>query len=350
MRNVLNQRAGMIECMLKPFREIHAKDLDPGSLNEEINAHGYLLLKGLISTKDVRHLLDEIVELLHGAGWFIKDSDPASRVINASSACGDPDPAFKSIYEKVFSLESFHAFAHHAALRQVMHQLVGPNLLIHPKPIGRLIFPNCERLIIHAHQDHRAISGDSDSYTVWMPLHDCPPELGPLQILEASHRYGLQSIDPETGIIPKESACGGDWVGGHLNAGDALIFHSLTVHAASANVSNQLRISMDCRFQSAERAIDPANLVFPGSSKERSWETTYSNWHSDRLKYFWMKMPLKLKPSRAELAELTQTATSERMRSRYATILSQLDSQISSGSVRLYDNTNPDQLHPQEDR
>ncbi|WP_158793226.1 phytanoyl-CoA dioxygenase family protein [Granulicella sp. L60] len=317
----------MIEYMLKPFREIYAKHLDLGSLNEEMNAHGYLFLKGLIPAKDVRRLLDEIVEILHVAEWFIKDSDPASRVVNISSACGDPDPAFKSVYEKVFNLESFHAFTHQAILRQVMHQLVGSNLLIHPKPVGRLIFPNCERLIVHAHQDHRAISGDSESYTVWMPLHDCPPELGPLQILEASHRYGLQSVDPETGIIPKESAQGADWVAGHLNAGDVLIFHSLTVHAASANVSNQLRISMDCRFQSAERPIDPANLVFPGSSKQKSWEKTYSNWHSESLKYFWTKMPLKLNPSRAELAELAQTSSSEKMRSRYAAILSQLESQ-----------------------
>jgi ectoine hydroxylase-related dioxygenase (phytanoyl-CoA dioxygenase family) len=319
----------MIECMLKPFREIHAKDLDPDSLHEEMNEHGYLLLRGLIPAEDVRHLLDEIAAILHDAEWFTRDSDPAARVINPSAACGDPDPAFKSVYEKVFSLESFHAFAHHAALRQVMHQLVGTDLLIHPKPIGRLIFPNCERLTIHAHQDHGAVAGDSESYTIWMPLHDCPQELGPLQILEASHRYGLQHADPETGMIPKELALGGDWVGGGLNAGDALIFHSLTVHAASANVSDQLRISMDCRFQNAERAIDPANLVFPGSSGRRSWETTYRNWRSDSLKYFWTKMPLKLKPSKAELAELIQTTSSERMRSRYAATLRQLDSQMS---------------------
>jgi Phytanoyl-CoA dioxygenase (PhyH) len=316
----------MIECTLKPFREIPANDLDPQVLKEEISAHGYVLLRDLISTENTRHLLDEIVEILDEAGWLAPGNHPSSRVANASSRCGEPDPAFKNVYEKVFNLESFHAFVHNNALEHVMHQLVGPLLLVHPKPIGRLVFPNCERLIIHAHQDHRAISGDSESYTVWMPLHDCPHELGPLQILESSHRYGLQSIDPETGIIPRESACGGDWAAGQINAGDALIFHSLTVHAASPNVSNQLRISMDCRFQSADRAIDPANLVFPGYSKGRTWETTYSNWRSDRFKYFWKQRPLKLKPSKTELAELMQTADSERMRSRYAAILNQLES------------------------
>jgi hypothetical protein len=317
----------MIECRLKPFREMSAKGLDPQLLKEEVSEHGYLFLRGLVPTESIRELLDEIVEIINRAGWLAPGYHPSSRVANASSICGEPDPEFKSVYEKVFNLELFHAIGHTDDLQHVMRQLVGPLLLIHPKPIGRLVFPNCERLIIHAHQDHRAISGDSESYTMWMPLHDCPQELGPLQILEASHHYGLQSIDRETGIIPKEIARGGDWAGGQINAGDALIFHSLTVHAASPNVSNQLRISMDCRFQSAERAIDPANLVFPGSSRARTWETTYSNWHSDRLKYFWRKMPLKLTPSRTQLADLTRTADSERMRSRYSAILSQLESQ-----------------------
>jgi ectoine hydroxylase-related dioxygenase (phytanoyl-CoA dioxygenase family) len=318
----------MMEYMVKPFREIHAKDLYSRSLKGEMNAHGYLLLRGLLPPENIKELLDKIVEILDEAGWLTPAHNPSSRIANANSACGDPDPEFKSVYEKVFNLESFHAFAHNDALQHVMHELVGPRLLVHPKPIGRLVFPNCERLIIRAHQDHRAIAGDSESYTTWMPLHDCPPELGPLQILEASHHYGLQSIDPETGVIPKELARGGDWVGGQINAGDALIFHSLVVHAASPNISNQLRISMDCRFQSVDRAIDPANLVFPGSSKCRTWETTYTNWHSDRLKYFWKQMPLTFKPSRAELAKLVQTADSERMRLRYAAILSQLESQV----------------------
>jgi ectoine hydroxylase-related dioxygenase (phytanoyl-CoA dioxygenase family) len=149
-----------------------------------------------------------------------------------------------------------------------------------------------------------------------------------LQILEASHRFGLQEITPGTGYIPKETARGGNWVSGPINAGDVLIFHSLTVHAASQNVSNQLRISMDCRFQNYERALNPATLVFAGSSKGRSWDKIYANWHSDELKYFWKRVPLKLKPNKTELAQLAESADSPRMRSRYANILSQLELQM----------------------
>lgn len=210
-----------------------------------------------------------------------------------------------------------------------MKQLVGSRLLIHPKPIARLMFPNCERFIIHAHQDHQAIGGDPESFTAWMPLHDCPPELGPLQILEGSHRFGLQGADPATGYVSRETAQGIDWVGGRINAGDVVIFHSLTVHAGSPNVSNQLRISMDCRFQDYQRAINPSTLVFAGSANGgRSWETTYAAWRSRDLQYFWKQMPLRLKPSKSELAELSQTTQSPAMRARYARILNQIESQM----------------------
>ena len=64
-------------------------------------------------------------------------------------------------------------------------------------------------------------------------------------------------------------------MGGQVNAGDVLIFHSLTVHAASPNLSNQLRISLDCRFQDYRRAFNPANVVFAGESG-KSWEKTYA--------------------------------------------------------------------------
>jgi ectoine hydroxylase-related dioxygenase (phytanoyl-CoA dioxygenase family) len=248
-------------------------------------------------------------------------------VTDERAACGDPDPAFKRVYEQIFNLQAFHAFAHHPALRRMMHLLVGHELLVHPKPIGRLIFPNCDRLVIHAHQDHRSVDGDAESFTAWMPLHDCPVELGPLQIMEGSHVYGLQGIDPATGIIAKETARGGEWVGGPIHAGDVLIFHSLTVHAATPNVSNQLRVSMDCRFQDARRPVNPANFVFPGSGNEKSWETTYAGWPSEELKYFWRTMPLVFEPSRAKLAELADTEVDPRMRARYTRILSQLEAQ-----------------------
>lgn len=317
----------MEDKRVKPFREIQACDLTSCSLQDEIDSRGYVLIRRLLPDDALRPLLGEITRVLYAAGWLVPDHDPLERIANTSAACGDPDPSFKRTYQEIFNLESFHALAHHPALKQVMNRIVGERLLIHPKPIGRLIFPQCERLVVHAHQDYRFMDGDPECFTTWIPLHDCPTNLGPLQILEGSHRFGFQSHDhtnlhvPE---IPEGAALGDDWVGGQINAGDVLIFHSLTVHAASPNISNQLRISLDCRFQDYGRVLNPANLVFAGESG-KSWETTYARWRSNDLKHYWKRMPLTFKPSKSEIEQLTKTAGSPSMRARYARILSQLE-------------------------
>ena len=312
---------------MKPFHELQACDVTSHSLQDEIASRGYLLVRGLLPHDALRPLLSEITQVFHSTGWLLPDHDPLERIADTSAACGDPDPSFKRTYHHIFNLESFHALPHHPALKQVMSMLVGEQLLIHPKPIGRLIFPHCERLVNHAHQDYRFMDGDLECFTVWIPLHDCPTDQGPLQILEGSHRFGVQSHNtanlhvPE---IPAGTALGGDWVGGQINAGDVLIFHSLTVHAASPNVSNRLRVSLDCRFQDYGRALNPANLAFAGDSG-KSWEKTYACWRSNDLKYYWKKIPLTFKPSKSQIELLSETADSPYARVRYARILSQLE-------------------------
>jgi len=109
-----------------------------------------------------------------------------------------------------------------------------------------------------------------------------------------------------------------------VNAGDVLIFHSLTVHAAAPNLSDRLRLSLDCRFQDARRVLNPSNLVFAGESG-KSWEKTYAGWNSDDLKFYWKGIPLNLKPTRGELMHLAETAESPAGRARYARMVSQLD-------------------------
>jgi hypothetical protein len=309
---------------VKPFREIQACDLTSQSLQDAIESRGYLLIRGLLPSEVPRSLLDEITRILYAAGWLLLEHGPLEHIADINAACGDPDPSFKQTYQEIFNLESFHAMAHHPALKQVMSMLVGNQLLVHPKPIGRLIFPHSERLVVHAHQDYEFMSGDPECFTAWIPLHDCPINVGPLRVLEGSHRFGFQNHDrTHIPAIPEKDALGEEWVGGQINAGDVLIFHSLTVHAASPNLSNQLRISLDCRFQNYERALNPANLAFGGESG-KSWETTYADWRSDDLKYYWKGMPLRLKPSKSEIAQLAVTGDSAPARARYARILSQL--------------------------
>jgi ectoine hydroxylase-related dioxygenase (phytanoyl-CoA dioxygenase family) len=312
---------------VKVFQELKACDITPSTLQNEISSKGYVLIRGLLPQEAVSSVLGDVTKVLSAAGWLLPGDDPQERKADTGAACGDPDPTFKRVYQEVFNLESFHALPHQPTLREVMKMLVGDQPFVHPKPIGRLIFPHCERLVTHAHQDYEFMGGDPEFFTVWIPLHDCPIDVGPLTILEGSHRFGVQHHAREklhVPEIPTGEALGAEWVGGHVNAGDVLIFHSLTVHAASPNLSDKLRISLDCRFQDARRVLNPSNLVFAGESG-KSWEKTYAGWHSDDLRFYWKTIPLTLKPSKAELAYLAETAESPSARAKYARMVSQLD-------------------------
>ena len=312
---------------MKAFHELRTSDLTPGTLQKEINSKGYVLIRDVLPRVAVDAVLDDVTQLLSAAGWLQAGQRPKERAVKAGVAYGDPDPEFKRVYQQVFNVESLHALPHQPSLREVMKMLVGEQVLVHPKPIGRLIFPHCERLVTHAHQDYEFMGGDPEFFTVWIPLHDCPIDVGPLKILEGSHRFGVQSHERENLHVPEiplEAVAGDGWVGGQVNAGDVLIFHSLTVHAASPNLSDRMRLSLDCRFQDARRILNPANLVFAGESG-KSWEKTYSSWHSESLKFYWKRMPLTFEPSKAELSHLAETAESPTKRARYARMVAQLD-------------------------
>jgi hypothetical protein len=311
---------------MKAFREFEACDLTPEDVRTELRERGYILARKAIPARAVQQVLGEVTSILSAEGWLLAQYNPHERRADPSAACGDPDPRFKRTYQQVFSLAAFHALPHHPSLKRVMKMVVGNRLLVHPKPIGRLIFPQCKELTVHAHQDYRFMGGDPECFTVWIPLHDCPVDMGPLQVMEGSHLHGFQEHVHENlhvPEIPAQAAVGGEWVGGRINAGDVLIFHSLTVHAASPNLSEQMRISIDCRFQDYSRVLNPANLAFAGESG-KSWEKIYSGWNTDELKYYWKELPLNLTPSKAELEELAMHAEPPTVRARYARILSQL--------------------------
>jgi ectoine hydroxylase-related dioxygenase (phytanoyl-CoA dioxygenase family) len=311
---------------IRAFDEIHADSLSPSAVCDALRSTGYALICGLLPQPAVHAVLSDVTEVLARAGWLHPGTSPTDRLPTGGAACGDPDPAFKQTYQEVFNLESFHALPHHPALKSVMEMLAGTQVLVHPKPIGRLIFPNCERLVTHPHQDYEFMGGDPECFTVWIPLHDTPVEMGSLRVLEGSHRHGVQQHQRESLHVPEipEDAVAGDvWVGGQVNAGDVLIFHSLTVHAAAPNVSDRMRISLDCRFQDSRRVLNPSNLVFAGESG-KSWEKTYAGWQSQSLRYYWKRIPLTLKPTREDLEQLSNSAESSGLRERYARMASQL--------------------------
>ena len=140
------------------------------------------------------------------------------------------------------------------------------------------------------HQDYPLIQGAVNTWTCWIPVGDCPRDMGGLTIMRKSHRLGCLPIAPAMGaggissiLCPNEN----QWVEGDFEAGDVLTFPSYTVHKAlPCRFPNRIRLSFDVRYQASgqevhERSIKP--------HCDLTWEQIYADWKDDSLKYYWLK-------------------------------------------------------------
>ena len=87
--------------------------------------------------------------------------------------------------------------------------------------------------------------------------------------------------------------------------GDALIFHSLTLHQALPNVTeDRLRVSLDNRYQALGLPIAEQMLV-PHLSPHSAltWEQVYEGWKSTDLQYYWEKFDLEVVPRDGSYSE-----------------------------------------------
>jgi ectoine hydroxylase-related dioxygenase (phytanoyl-CoA dioxygenase family) len=93
--------------------------------------------------------------------------------------------------------------------------------------------------------------------SLWLPLGDCPAEMGGLAIARGSHNEGVRDFTVSNGAGAMEviDPLEGSWVTVPLEAGDVLIFHSLTVHKGLPNLTGRLRLSLDNRYQRASEPV-----------------------------------------------------------------------------------------------
>ncbi len=154
---------------MKGFDEIQRDSASPSVVKEALAVRGYALIREVIPRSDVRG------GSLRMSARFFPGPGGCSLAVPRQNACPLRGLTMailirstKETYQEVFNLERFHALPHHPALKKVMEIIAGDPVVVHPKPIGRLIFPRCERLVTHPHQDYEFMRGDPEFYTVWI--------------------------------------------------------------------------------------------------------------------------------------------------------------------------------------
>ncbi len=282
--------------MMRNFIDSSPLADDGAALAARMRRDGYLFLRGLLPRADVNAVQRQVGAIARDAGWLRLDKAVEDAVADLSGFCVDPDPTYLRTLRQINRLEDYHALKHHAALIGLFERMLGGPILPHPRVLMRNIFPAREEFTTKAHQDFPNVQGTTEVYTAWIPLIDCPMEVGPLQVAVGSHTAGVYDFDIAGGAggIEISDPLEGCWVSGSFSAGDVLLFHSMAVHKGVPNRSDKLRMSMDVRYQLVSEPFNIDNANPDG--QPLSWDEVYEGWQKDALKYYWQRVPLTLKP------------------------------------------------------
>lgn len=230
---------------------------DPPALRESMRRDGYVYLRGLLSRSDVEEVRCALLNAIAAHHWLAEGSDPLEARPGPVERIENTDPYWEGAHA-VQSLECFHRLAHDKRLVETMEVLMGEEALVHPRKIPRIIWPNNDDGITPPHQDFTHVGGTVDFFTCWIPLSDCPVRQGGLCVLPGSQEGGVRPMEQASGAGATRSLVDSeerDWATIGYEAGDVLIFHSMTVHASMANRTDRLRLSMDCRYQPVSEPI-----------------------------------------------------------------------------------------------
>ncbi|GDY11859.1 phytanoyl-CoA dioxygenase [Planctomycetota bacterium] len=231
----------------------------PERLRQLADEHGVVLIRNAIDRGAVEAVRWMLLERCRTAGWLKEGQPMADARAAPGIEIGEDvaNPVWKAWYQSVQRLRPFHALSEAPVLQAALAGILGGPVYTHLRHIARSIGPTSAAWTTPPHQDYWYIGGTPDTWTAWIPIGDCPETLGGLAVLPGSHKRG---------VLPKRRATGGagglevdgelptSWTWEPLRSGDALLFHSYTVHQGRDNRSQSIRLSADMRFQ---RRSDP---------------------------------------------------------------------------------------------
>jgi len=319
-----------------------AAGLDTAEI-DQFHREGYLVVKGLLDPEhDLQPIIDEYERVL--------DDLIATLVASGELADDYSELAFADRFMRVVA-ETGQTFAQHfdPALPQsgvttdtpiwtgpaVFHLLTNPRLLdvvesiiggeITSNPVQHVRIKPPESIVpagegetqarVRAtswHQDNGVVTDDADVseiLTVWIPLTKATERHGCLTVKPRSHRGDILTHCPggTSGLeIPETILTRDGAVPLPMERGDVLLFHRRTAHASLSNVSDEIRWSLDLRYnptgQATGRSVhpefvarsrrDPSTELRDPVAWSESWaaararlaedtDVVYNRWNSD---------------------------------------------------------------------
>ncbi len=251
--------------ILTPLLDSSECRADLRALRERATRDGYLWMRGLHDRGAIDELRSLVLATCEGFGWLAPGASRAAAIPRSGlRGFAHGDPRTVDLQVAVLPSAALDCVRRAPALLAVLRALLAAEPVAQQGDVCRVIFPGADEHTTPPHQDGAYVGVARPCWTVWTPLMDCPLELGPLAVLPGSPAPGLLP-HAATGAIgaPEEG-----WAAGDLAAGDALLFHSLTLHRALPNRGTTLRLSVDCRYRAA--AASPTGRATPPDPEGRS--------------------------------------------------------------------------------
>jgi phytanoyl-CoA hydroxylase len=294
------------------------------SQREQFDRDGFLLVPGVIDPdrwiepilREYESVLDRLADALFDAGRIMSLHRELPFDERFVEICAESNETNAQFFD--FSLPQanirhdtpmWHGPAVFEMLRcpdllDLVECLIGPEIYSNPVQHVRIKAPESREprdpatgeLKMGAtnwHQDNGVVlseADDTEMLTVWFPLRYAGREHGCLQVVPGSHQEGLLAHCPAGpgGLeVPEKVAPRSRAIPLPMSRGDVLFLHKLTLHNSLPNLSDEIRISFDLRYNPigqptgrsafpgfvARSRRDPDSELRDSSEWSRMWET-----------------------------------------------------------------------------
>jgi phytanoyl-CoA hydroxylase len=271
---------------------------------QHFEEEGYILIRGLLDPdRDIKPVLGEYAEVLdrlahelYAAGEIeslYDDRDfsdrmvacyrDSGRVLSGHFDCSLPQAGTTESSPIWVGPEVFRALSN-TTLLDVVEDLIGPEIFSNPVQHIRIkppqsVLPDSrvdpksgskggfDAGVTPWHQDNGVVlpeADETDMLTVWWPLTQASLENGCLKIIPRSHKEGiLHHCRTVSGLaVPDPMLDLDSAFPVPMEPGDVLFLHRRTCHSSLPNVSDEVRISFDIRYNPVGQPT--GRDVFPG--------------------------------------------------------------------------------------
>lgn len=255
--------------LLGELRETNYCQNTGTQLRERLQQDGYLFLRGLLSSSDVRAAREEIFGRLAEVGEIKLPVDEgiSTGTSRRNEMVEDLGQFWQSVSEGPALRRVSHGQQTSELMGTIFDEAAQPHdyIFLRTGVVGRAT---------NFHYDHPFFArGSKKIHTVWTALREIPVCDGPLVIVEGSHRFTdlieqTLKIDCGSDDAPVVSISGGIELAqqrqtrlltADFQAGDVVVFGMTLLHGSLDNHSScgRTRLSCDVRWQPSADPVDP---------------------------------------------------------------------------------------------